>query len=82
MFSGKPEALALTNLASDEVLKIARLDAERAYRDLSPYRIGIVLESDGWHVDYHLKDPFVNGGGPHYVIDPITGTILAKRYEQ
>ena len=70
------------SLASDEVLKVARLDAERAYRDLSPYRIEIALEADGWHVDYQLKDPFVNGGGPHYVIDPNTGTILNKRYEQ
>jgi hypothetical protein len=69
-------------LTSDEVLKIARLDAERAYRDLAPYRIGIVLEADGWHVDYQLKDPNLNGGGPHYVIDPDNGVILSKRYEQ
>jgi hypothetical protein len=69
-------------LASDEVLKIARLDAERAYRDLTPYRISMVLEKDGWHVDYQLKDPNLNGGGPHYVIDPSTGAILEKKYEQ
>ena len=69
-------------LASDEALKIARLDAERAYRDLTPYRIAIVLEADGWHVDYQLKDPHLNGGGPHYLIEPRTGAILAKRYEQ
>jgi hypothetical protein len=70
------------SLSSDEALKIARLDAERAYRDLTPYRIGIALEADGWHVDYELKNPALNGGGPHYVIDPSTGVILAKRYEQ
>jgi hypothetical protein len=70
------------HLASDEVLRIARLDAERAYRDLTPYRIGIALEADGWHVDYALKNPSSNAGGPHYVIDPSTGAILAKRYEQ
>ncbi len=69
-------------LSSDEVLRIARLDAERAYRDLTPYRISIVLEADGWHVDFELKDTHLNGGGPHYVIDPRTGTILGKRYEQ
>ena len=69
-------------LASDEVLRIARLDAERAYRDLSRYRIAIVLETDGWHVDYELKDPTLNGGGPHYVIDPCSGVILGRRYEQ
>ncbi|HEV3143412.1 MAG TPA: hypothetical protein VGZ47_05940 [Gemmataceae bacterium] len=69
-------------LSSDEVLKVARLDAERAYRDLSLYRICITLEKDGWHVDYELKDEDLNGGGPHYVIHPSTGAILAKKYEQ
>jgi hypothetical protein len=73
---------AQPHLSSDEVLKIARIDAERAYRDLTPYRISLVLEADGWHVDYQLKNPQVNGGGPHYVIDPCNGAILAKRYEQ
>jgi hypothetical protein len=69
-------------LSSDEVLKIARLDAERAYRDLTPYRISIALEADGWHIDYELKDPRVNGGGPHYVIDSRNGAIIEKRYDQ
>jgi hypothetical protein len=69
-------------LSSDEALKIARLDAERAYRDLTPYRISIAMEPDGWHVDYLLKDPQLNGGGPHYVIDPFAGIIISKRYEQ
>ena len=71
-----------SRLTSDEVLRIARLDAERAYRDLTPYRIGIALEVDGWHVDYQLKDASQNGGGPHYIIDPSSDAILAKRYEQ
>lgn len=69
-------------LSSDEVLRIARIDAERAYRDLTVYRICIQLEVDGWHVDYELKDPRLNGGGPHYVIDPRSGELLSKRYEQ
>ena len=69
-------------LPSDEILKIARLDAAQAYRDLTPYRISLVLEEDGWHIDHQLKDPTLNGGGPHYVIDPFTGSILSKRYEQ
>jgi hypothetical protein len=50
-------------LSSDEALKIARVDAEGVYRDLSSYRICILLEADGWHVDYKLKDPCMNGGG-------------------
>ncbi len=74
--------LGQPRLSSDEVLKIARLDVERAYRDVTPYRIAIALEPDGWHVDFQLKDPSLNGGGPHYLIDPTTGVILTKRYEQ
>jgi hypothetical protein len=69
-------------ITSDQALKIAREDAERVYRDLSCYHIGLALESDGWHVDYDLKDSGTRGGGPHYLIDAMTGRILAKRYEQ
>ncbi len=69
-------------LSSDQVLRIARLDAEQAYRDLTPYCICITQEPDGWHVDYLLKDQNLNGGGPHYLINPLTGDIVAKKYEQ
>ena len=69
-------------ITSDQVLRIARLDAEQAYRDLSPYRISLAMETDGWHVDYELKNPKLNGGGPRYLIDPLTGKILSKKYEQ
>jgi hypothetical protein len=69
-------------LPGDQALSIAQADASRAYRDLSGYRIQLVLEDDGWHVDYELKDPNLKGGGPHYVIDARTGVILSKRYEQ
>lgn len=72
----------LQGIACDEALRIARVDAEKAYRDLAPYRIEICLEYDGWHIDYALKNPHLNGGGPHYVIDAQTGAILSKRYEQ
>lgn len=40
------------------------------------------LEDDGWHIDYELKDANVNGGGPHYIIHPLSGAIISKRYEQ
>lgn len=69
-------------LSGDRVLAIAEADARTAYRDLTPYRISLALEADGWHVDYDLKDPRHKGGGPHYVIDARTGAILSKRYEQ
>jgi hypothetical protein len=71
-----------TAITSDQALQVARLDAEKAYGDLSPYRVTLVLEDDGWHVDYDLKNPAWNGGGPHYRIDPISGAILWKRYDQ
>jgi uncharacterized membrane protein YkoI len=71
-----------TTISCDQALRIARTDAESAYRDLSIYQIAISLEENGWLVDYELKDPEVQGGGPHYVIDARTGAILSKRYEQ
>jgi hypothetical protein len=74
--------LEAPRLACDEVLRIARTDAEKVYRDLTRYSIRITEEADGWHVDYELKDQRARGGGPHYVIDPVTGGIVAKRYEQ
>ena len=69
-------------LAADQILAIAEQDAVRAYGDLSGFRSQLALEADGWHVDFELKDPNVFGGGPHYVIDPHSGAILSKRYEQ
>jgi len=69
-------------LSGGQALAIAQADAIRAYRDLSPYRIQLVLEDDGWHVDYELKNPQLKGGGPHYLIDAHTGAIMSKRYEQ
>ena len=70
------------SLPCNEILRLARVDAEKAYRDLSAYRINMEKQADGWHVDYELMDPNLNGGGPHYVIDPVAGAILSKRYEQ
>jgi hypothetical protein len=69
-------------IAGDQALAIAQADAVKVYRDLTPYRIRLVLEHDGWHVDYDLKNAKSKGGGPHYVIDALTGSILSKRYEQ
>ena len=71
-----------TQITSDEALKIARLGAERAYRDLTPYRVLVELAEDGWRVGYELTNPQAQGGGAHYVIDARTGKIRSKRYEQ
>jgi uncharacterized membrane protein YkoI len=75
-------APAANTISSDQALHIARLDAEKAYRDLAPFRIEITLERDGWHIDYELRNTRLHGGGPHYVIDAQTGAIVSKRYEQ
>jgi hypothetical protein len=63
-------------------LEIVQADAARVYRDLSRYCVRVALEEDGWHVDYSLKDLTLKGGGPHYIIDPGTGAITHRRYEQ
>lgn len=76
------QAIAAPLIAGAQALGIAQADALRAYHDLSAYRIEVVLEADGWHVDYDLKDPRLKGGGPHYVIDANSGAIVSKRYEQ
>ena len=69
-------------VSGDTALRIAQADAEKVYRDLSRYRIVLALEADGWHVDYQLKSPTAVGGGPHYIIDAVSGTIASKRYQQ
>ena len=76
------ERIIVPSITSDQALRIARLDAERVYRDLSQYRASVSLEPDGWHVDYELKVPSLQGGGPHYLIDAVDGEILARQYEQ
>jgi hypothetical protein len=70
------------SIQADQALATAQADALRVYRNLAPYRVSVVLEDDGWHVDYELKDPKRKGGGSHYLIDAATGAILNKRYEQ
>jgi len=66
----------------NQVVRLASLDAERVYRDLSRFVIRIARESDGWHVDFDLQDTKARGGGPHYIIDSDSGIIVTKRYEQ
>jgi len=76
------EDVVQEQITSDQALKVARLDAEKVYRDLAQYRILVELHQDDWHVDYELKNRNTQGGGPHYVIDAKTGTIRSKKYEQ
>jgi hypothetical protein len=82
MSNGAPLVPEPPALAADRALAIAQADAARAYRDLSGYRIQLVLEAGGWHVDYDPKDPRLKGGGPHHIIDAQGGSIRSKWYEQ
>lgn len=77
-----PQPPATIPLQSWEVLRIAHEDARGAYRDLSCYRITLANREEGWHVEYELDRLGWNGGGPHYLIDGITGVILSKKYYQ
>jgi hypothetical protein len=69
-------------VSSDQALHVARLDAEAAYGNLDAFRITIAREADGWHIDFDLKDPDRDGGGPHYAVDAESGRIVAQRYAQ
>lgn len=71
-----------TTISSHRALAIAEADALPVYEDLSPYRIEVRLEDDGWHIEYWIKKPRVAGGGPHYVISADTGEIVSKKYYQ
>ena len=82
MVSGTRTQPQPPTITGAQALKAAESDAEQAYGDLSLYQIRVRLEDDGWHVDYELNDPRLQGGGPHYVIDPSDGSITRKRYEQ
>jgi len=71
-----------TPITAARALTTAEADAAAVYGDLTPFLVQLRLEPDGWHVDYELADQNVQGGGPHYVIDPSDGRIVRKRYEQ
>jgi hypothetical protein len=69
-------------ISREEAISIAKKDARRAYRDLSPYNVEAMRENDGWHVDFVLKNDRTEGGGAHYIIDARDGHIIKKRYDQ
>ena len=72
----------IASISMENAVEIARIDAERAYRDLSHFQVTLALREDGWHVDFELLSKSSHGGGPHYLIDSTSGEILWKRYDQ
>ena len=71
-------SITRTTIKSDEALKIATLDAETKYRDLGRFRIEIALDDNGWRIAYRTR--LSHGGGPHYIIDALSGEIRWKCY--
>ena len=69
-------------ISRQQAIAIAETDALPVYGDLNDLTLEVALHDDGWHVDYWLRKRRHAGGGPHYVIDPASGVILRKRYEQ
>jgi hypothetical protein len=80
--ASKMNDTATSAIAMEEVLRVVRLDAEKAHRDLSGFRIVLALREDGWHVDFEILSKTSHGGGPHYLIDSSNGAILWKTYQQ
>src|SRR5262245_39215041 len=69
-------------ITREAALGIPEEDARRAYRDLSIYDVAIESDGPNWRVDYNLKNPHMEGGGPHYLISGVDGRILDRKYEQ
>ena len=78
------KTLTQAPLTRNDALEAMFADLREIYPelDLSRYQFKVTLHPDGWHVDYEFKDPNRLGGGPRYVIDPLTGKIVSKRFEQ
>lgn len=63
-------------------LRIAHRDASEAYRTLDSYAVRVVDHASTLVVEYYLKDPRAMGGGPRYVIDAKSLTIMEREYLQ
>jgi hypothetical protein len=78
-------AVVAPAISSDQALRIAQADGVVAYGDLTRFRVEITLEDDGWHVKHFIQQrngSRIAGGGPHYIIDATTGTIVSAKYFQ
>lgn len=71
-----------SKITEEQAINCATEDARKVYGELNQYAASATLEHDGWHVEFVLKDKTLRGGGPRYVIDPNSGAIKKKTYEQ
>ena len=71
-------------IARQQAIADAEADALPMYGSyLHTLTLNVLLDDDGWHLEYSPKrDGYRTGGGPHYVIDATTGAIISKKYYQ
>jgi RHS repeat-associated protein len=64
-------------------LQIAKADFARLVGSVDNYVVVISVETDGWHITFHLKTRGASfGGGANYILDKETGKILDKKLQQ
>lgn len=79
--SGNKSPLRSTSISRENALAIAKKDALKTYGSLELYDAMVCELSWVWRVTYSPKGG-LDGGGPEYVIDKVTGEITDKKYNQ
>lgn len=69
-------------ITEEAALEIAKREAKKDSEPLSDYKLVAVEEPTAWRVVFQLKDKRLNGGGPKYRIDKVTGEVVEKKYTQ
>ena len=83
IISNKSSAYSFqVKINKEKAVRLAKLDAEKHYDNLSIYQIEVRETSSKWLIDFVLKNKSLNGGGPLYIISKKSGKILKKVYEQ
>jgi hypothetical protein len=79
-----PTTVVAPAVTIQKAITIAETDALPMYGAewLGKLEVRVSLHDDGWHVEYRQWRPRHTGGGPHYVIDAMTGEIVSKKYYQ
>ncbi len=76
--------VAAPTVSRQQAIAVAEADALPMYgaKRLDGLMLCAVLHEDGWHIEYRQWRFRHTGGGPHYVIDATTGSIVTKHYYQ
>jgi hypothetical protein len=65
-------------ISKEAALEIARREAKKDSERLGDYEPAALEEASAWRVVFKLKDKRLNGGGPKYRINKVTGEIVEK----